>query len=152
MDFKHRVLIALTLIVAVAAFTLSACVQQGNTDTDAGPVLLSWNEGPVKRAIVEFVSAVTDSSHADLVAPKDRIVVFDNDGTLWAEQPAYFQLLFALDRIRATAAYHPEWQEDPLIRAILENDRDALATASLHDVLQIVMLSHSGLTVDAPVT
>jgi phosphoglycolate phosphatase-like HAD superfamily hydrolase len=110
--------------------------------------LPSWNDGPTKQAITRFVATVTDPNSSAYVAPEERIAVFDNDGTLWAEQPLYFQLLFALDRVRVMAAEHPEWQEQQPFKAILEGDREALGHMSEHDIVQIVMATHAGMTVD----
>ena len=85
--------------------------------------LPSWNEGPVKQAIVEFVRTVTERSNPNYVPPEQRIATFDNDGTLWAEQPMYFQAFFAFDRVKALAPQHPDWKERQPFKAILENDR-----------------------------
>jgi len=76
----------------------------------AAEPLPSWNDGPSKRQIIEFVQAVTDQSSKDFVKPEDRIAVFDNDGTMWSEQPMYFELLFALDEVKRNALQHPEWK------------------------------------------
>jgi len=94
------------------------------------------------------VAGVTDPAGPGYVAEAERIAVFDNDGTLWAEQPLYFQLLFALDRVRALAGQHPEWREEQPFKAVLEDDREALGRLSEHDILEMVMASHTGLTVD----
>ena len=83
---------------------LSQCEQDGTNDP-----LASWNEGPAKKSIVDFVERVTKAGGVDFVAPEERIATFDNDGTLWSEQPYYFQLVFALDRVKALAPQHPEW-------------------------------------------
>ncbi|UCF21619.1 MAG: haloacid dehalogenase-like hydrolase [Gemmatimonadota bacterium] len=126
----------------------AACAQQGEeTDTAADP-LPSWNEGPAKASITAFVAAVTDPNGPGYVEPAERIAVFDNDGTLWAEQPLYFQLLFALDRVRAMADEHHEWQAQQPFKAILEDDREALGAMSEHDIVEIVMATHAGITTD----
>jgi phosphoserine phosphatase len=114
----------------------------------AAPVLPSWNEGATRQAIVDFVAQVTDPASPDYVAPPERIAVFDNDGNLWAEQPFYFQLIFALDRVRAMAEDHPEWRENETFRSILEDDREAMATFGEHELLEIVMATHAGMTTD----
>ncbi|UCC83732.1 MAG: haloacid dehalogenase-like hydrolase [Gemmatimonadota bacterium] len=110
--------------------------------------LPSWSDGPTKQAMTRFVATLTDPNSSGYVAPGKRIAVFDNDGTLWAEQPLYFQLLFALDRVRATASQHPEWREQQPFKAILEGDQEALGHMSEHDIVQIVMATHAGMTVD----
>src|SRR3990172_842240 len=91
--------------------------------------LLSWNDGTAKKAIVDFVARVTTKRGADFVPEADRIAVFDNDGTLWCEQPFYFQGLFAFDRIKALSPEHPEWKERQPFKAVLDNDMKALAAS-----------------------
>lgn len=110
--------------------------------------LPSWNDGPARDSIVSFVTeARTPDSHGHI--PKaERIAVFDNDGTLWAEQPAYFQLFFAMDRVRDLAPQHPEWRTQQPFRAVLENDLAALAASGEHGAAQLIMATHAGLTTD----
>ena len=91
-----------------------------------GP-LPSWNDGAAKKSIVEFVGRVTKKRCPDFVPPTDRIAVFDNDGTLWAEQPFYFQGLFVFDRVRVLTPQHPEWKDKQPFKAVLENDMKPLA-------------------------
>ncbi len=110
--------------------------------------LASWNDGTAKQAIVDFVAAVTDKGGPDYVPPAERIAVFDNDGTLWSEKPAYFQLLFAIDRIKALASQHPEWKTQQPFKAVLENDIKALAASGEKGLIQLVMASHAGMTTD----
>ena len=110
--------------------------------------LPSWNEGAHKQAILDFVAAVTDESGDEFVPEAERIATFDNDGTLWTEMPLYFQLLFALDRVRALAPDHPEWQEQQPFAAILANDQEALAKLSKQDVGAVVTATHTGMTTD----
>lgn len=115
----------------------------------ANEPLPSWNDGPAKKSIIEFVQAVTDQSSKDFVKPADRIAVFDNDGTLWSEQPAYFELLFAFDEVKRTAAQHPEWKTTQPFKAVLENDHKALAASGMEGLLKIVGVTHSGMTTEA---
>ena len=110
--------------------------------------LASWNDGTAKQSIVDFVAAVTDKGGSDYVPPAERIAVFDNDGTLWSEKPAYFQLLFAIDRIKALAPQHPEWKTQQPFKAVLENDIKALAASGEKGLIQLVMASHAGMTTD----
>lgn len=111
--------------------------------------LPSWQEGAAKARIVAFVSAVTTEGGVDYVAPEDRIAVFDNDGTLWTEQPYYFQLAFALDRVKALAPQHPEWQTQEPFKSILAGDLGkAAAEGGDHALLDLVMATHAGLTTD----
>jgi len=108
--------------------------------------LPSWNEGQTKQQILDFVRNVTTASSSNFVLPEERIAVFDNDGTLWSEQPAYFQLLFAIDRIKELAAQHPEWKTQMPFKAVLEHDMAALAASGEKGLLQLVMASHAGMT------
>jgi len=109
--------------------------------------LASWNEGPAKAAIVEFVKAVTDEKSKDFVATADRIAVFDNDGTLWAEQPLYFQALFMLDQVKAAAPKHPEWKNNPAFQALVAQDKAALEKLGMKPVLELLVTANSGMTV-----
>lgn len=120
----------------------------------AGPVcaqgdpLPSWNDGPTKSAIIEFVTAVTTDGGPDFVSRPERIAVFDNDGTLWAEKPAYVQLFFALDRIKALAPDHPEWQSQEPYASILKGDLKGALAGGKHAVAEIIAATHSGMTTD----
>ena len=91
------------------------CGIQARENSDPLP---SWNEGPTKEAIINFVNEVTNESSSNFVKPEDRIATFDNDGTLWSEQPFYFQLAFALDRVKAMAPDHPEWKTTQPFKAV----------------------------------
>jgi hypothetical protein len=126
------------LVALLASWPASA-------QTDA---LSSWNDGAAKSRIVAFVQAVTDRSSKDYVPPADRLAVFDNDGTLWSERPAYFQLLFAIDRVRALGPKHSEWRTRQPFKAALEGDMKALAASGEHGLLQLVMASHAGMTTE----
>jgi len=89
---------------------------------------------------------VTDKNSPDFVEPKDRIAVFDNDGTLWSEQPVYFQLFFAMDRVKALASEHPEWKTTQPFKAVLENDMKALIASGKEGLLKLVMTTHAGMS------
>jgi len=108
--------------------------------------LPSWNDGPAKQAIVSFVQATTDESNPEFVPPAERIATFDNDGTLWTEHPMYTQLAFALDRIKALAPQHPDWQDKQPFKAVLDNDLKALAAAGEKGLVELVMASHAGMS------
>ena len=110
--------------------------------------LPSWNDGHAKSRIVAFVAAVTDKAGKDFVPPADRIAVFDNDGTLWSEQPVYVQLAFAVDRVRALAPQHPEWTTQQPFKGVLEGDLKAAAAAGEKGLLQLLMATHAGTTSD----
>ena len=114
----------------------------------AAEPLPSWNEGPAKKTIIEFVQTTTTPNSKGFVKPAERIAVFDNDGTLWSEQPGYFEELFAFDEIRRMAPQHPEWKEQQPFKAVLENDHQALAESGMEGLLKIFMASHAGLTTD----
>ena len=108
--------------------------------------LPSWQDTAAKANIVAFVKAVTEPGGKDFVPPADRIAVFDNDGTLWSEQPMYFQLAFALDRVKALAPQHPEWKNQQPFKAVLEGDMKALAETGERGLLELVMATHAGNT------
>jgi phosphoserine phosphatase len=136
--------ITVRLTAAVCALAAAACTPAAESDP-----LPSWNEGTAKTNIVAFVRSTTDSTAAAFVPPAERIAVFDNDGTLWAEQPMYFQLAFAIDRVRELAPDHPEWSTQMPFAAIVSGDTEALGRLTEHDIVEIVTATHSGMTVDA---
>jgi len=109
--------------------------------------LASWNEGGAKARVVEFVRAVTDKSSKDFVAPADRIAVFDNDGTLWCEQPVYVQFAFMLDQLKAAAPKHPEWKDNATFKALAAQDKAALAKLGQKPILELLGVANSGMTV-----
>jgi phosphoglycolate phosphatase-like HAD superfamily hydrolase len=121
-------------------------VADGNA-AQADP-LPSWNDTAAKRSILAFVRSVTDQSGPDCVPPAARIAVFDNDGTLWSEQPLYIQLAFALDRVKALAPEHPEWRTTQPFQAVLENDTKALGAAGVKGLLELVVATHAGMITD----
>ncbi len=108
--------------------------------------LPSWNDGATKQAIIDFVTKVSEPESGDYVPPKDRIATFDNDGTLWLEQPMYVQLAFALDRVKELAPEHPEWKKTQPFKAALEGDMKALAASGEKGVAELVMATHAGMT------
>ena len=119
------------------------------TASRAEDALPSWNDGSAKRAIVEFVAKVTAPGGPDYLKPEARIAVFDNDGTLWTEWPAYSQLLFAMDRVKALSPAHPEWRRIPAFKAALAGDVKALAAGGEKGVAEIVAATHAGMTPEA---
>jgi len=110
--------------------------------------LPSWNDGPVKQAILDFVPRATAVGGSDFVPVPERIATFDNDGTLWTEQPYYFHVIFALDRAKAMVAQHPEWRTVEPFRSVLADDRTALALMGEKGVLEIMAATHGGLTTE----
>jgi phosphoserine phosphatase len=108
--------------------------------------LPSWNDGAAKQAIIAFVQEVTDKSGTKYVEPQDRIATFDQDGTLWVEQPLYTQAMFGLARVHELAAQHPEWKEQEPFRSVLTNDHKAMGKFSEADWEKIVAATHAGMT------
>ncbi|MGO4762297.1 HAD family hydrolase [Cupriavidus sp. 2KB_3] len=109
--------------------------------------LPSWRDGPAKQAIVKFVSDVTRQGSPTYVPPEQRVAAFDNDGTLWSEQPLYFQFFFLLDQVRAAAPQHPEWRNNPAFKALMANDL-AKVIANEKQLLQLIAVANSGMNVD----
>jgi haloacid dehalogenase-like hydrolase len=132
-SFSMTVLIGVALLSAVA---------------HAQDPLPSWNDGKAKQAIVEFVAKVTKAGASDFVPSAERIATFDNDGTLWAEQPMYFQFLFALDRVKTLAPQHPEWQDKEPFASLLKGDMKGALAGGEHAMLDIVMATHAGMTTE----
>jgi hypothetical protein len=120
-------------------------MRQRTVQTDPLP---SWHEVPSKASILRFVEAVTCEGGAEFVPPLDRIAVFDNDGTLWSEKPFYFQLIFALDRVKALSDQHPEWQEQQPFKAVLEEDLAGFLTGGMKAILDVLGVTHGGNTSD----
>ncbi len=131
------------VVLAFAASIIAGCAQGSRNRVDPLP---SWNDGSAKMGVLDFVARVTTDGCSDYVPPAQRIAVFDNDGTLWAEQPAYFQLFFAIDRIKATAPQHPEWNETEPFRSILAGDMGSALAGGEKAVLQILAATHAGMT------
>jgi len=115
--------------------------------TRADDPLLSWNDTAPKKAIIAFVEKVTKEGSPDFARPEERIAAFDNDGTLWAEKPIYFQFQFAIDRVKALASRHPEWKQQPPFNYILAGDMKALL-ADEKSMMALMALSHAGMTTD----
>lgn len=138
------------LLVAFATLVLCAVLLTIHTYANAQTSPLpSWNDGPAKQAIVSFVNKVTDKSGGNYVEPEDRVATFDQDGTLWVEHPLYTQAVFALTRVHELSPQHPEWKQREPFKAVLANERDAIAKFSEADWAIIVAATHSGMTTDA---
>jgi phosphoglycolate phosphatase-like HAD superfamily hydrolase len=138
--FTRRVAL---IALLVACFSRGMAVAQIASDQ-----LQSWNEGPAKAAILSFVARVTREGGPDFVPVAERIATFDNDGTLWAEQPIYFQFAFALDRLKALAPKHPEWKGRQPFKAALNGDMRGLAVSGEKGLLQIMAITHAGMTTE----
>jgi len=114
----------------------------------AADPLPSWNDTAPKTAITDFVAKVTREGSPEFVAPADRVAVFDNDGTLWCEHPMYTELAFALDRVKALADKHPDWKERQPFKAVLEGDHKALAESGQKGLVEILLATHTGMTIE----
>lgn len=120
----------------------------GVANAQTADPLSSWQDTATKKNIMTFVATVTDPASKDFVTPADRIAVFDNDGTLWSEQPMYFQLAFALDRVKALAPQHPEWKTQQPFKAALDGDMHALSASGEKGLLELVMATHANTSTD----
>lgn len=141
MILSRRTLFA--ALLAPALVPVSTMAQNGGNDP-----LPSWNESARKKAFLDFVERVTAQGGRDFVPPEERIAVFDNDGTLWCEQPFYFQLLFAFDEIKRLAPKHPDWKTTPPFSAVLDGDIATFATTGEKALLEIIAATHSGMSVE----
>lgn len=110
--------------------------------------LPSWNDGKTKQAILQFINETTTPASRDFIPPQDRIAVFDQDGTLWVEQPIYTQFVFAIDRVRSLAAAHPEWKDTEPYKSIIEGNIEKIQNFTIQDVEKIIAATHSGMTVE----
>ena len=135
------------VVFVTAALTNVARAADPAASLPADP-LLSWNDGGAKKAIVEFVAKATKDGSPDFVPVAERIAVFDNDGTLWAEQPLPFQAFFMLDRVKALAPQHPEWQTQEPFASLLKGDMKAALAGGEHAVVALMMATHAGMTSD----
>jgi hypothetical protein len=136
---------ALAVLVTAA---LASVARAGDPASVGADSLASWNDGSAKKAIIDFVGKTTTKGSPDFVPVAERIAVFDNDGTLWAEQPLPFQAFFALDRVKALAPQHPEWQTQEPFASLLEGDMKAALAGGERAVVALMMATHAGMTSD----
>ena len=141
-ELTRRAFNSFAALFAVASLSFATVAQ-------AQDGLPSWNDGASKSSIVDFVEAVTTRGGPDFVPPADRIAVFDNDGTLWSEQPIYFQLAFALDRIREMAPDHPEWNDTEPFKSVLAGDMKGVIASGHKGLAEILGVTHAGMSTDA---
>ena len=134
--------------VAPSGSSVTAKLRSATAAQAADDPLPSWNDGDTKSAIIAFVESVTTDGSANYIEEDARIATFDNDGTLWVEQPMYTQLAFAFDRVKEMAAEHPEWKTTQPFQAVLEGDHKALAAAGQKGLLEIVAATHSGMSTE----
>lgn len=148
MDLHRREFASLLIGSAALAAAGKAQAQgQAGVQTQAAP-LASWNEGPAKEAILKFVRATTDPASPTFLPPDKRIAAFDQDGTLWVEQPLYTQAMFCLDRVPALVKARPELKERKPFSVVLSGDRDAIAKLNIHELFEILLEAQSGMTVE----
>ncbi len=139
-------MIRIPFTALVAALLALGCAQ--STPRSISDPLPSWTDGPAKQAISDFVARVTTSGGSGYVEPGERIAVFDNDGTLWSEKPLPFQLVFALDQVKALAPQHPEWKTREPFASVLKGDMRGIAAAGEKGVVEILTATHTGMTTD----
>src|SRR5688572_28537594 len=135
-------------LAAVCLALLCALLLSARSLSVADDPLPSWNDGAAKTAITDFVAKVTKQGSPDFVAVPERIAVFDNDGTLWCEQPIYVQFAFALDRVKALAPEHPEWKEKEPFKSIAAGDMKGFAATGEKGVVELLMATHTSLTTE----
>lgn len=131
---------------AFPRWIVAVCLVAVGPAVRADDALPSWNDGPARAAILDFVARATDEGGPDFVPEADRIAVFDNDGTLWCEQPVYVQAVFVRDRIRTMAADHPDWRERQPFQAVLQGSRAELAALGEKGIVDLVTATHAGMT------
>lgn len=132
-------------MVLISLVACTASPQIAEVEADPLP---SWNPGNTKEAILDFVQDVSNEQSQNFVPVKDRVAVFDNDGNLWSEKPVYYQLYFAIDRVKELAPEHPEWLSTQPFQSILENDMETLASFGEHGILEVIMATHAGNTAE----
>ena len=139
---------AIAVVLALSVACEAPPERVADKSAATGPILPSWNDTPAKKAIVDFVARVTRQGSTDFVPEAERIATFDNDGCLWAEQPMYFQLAFAIDRIKALAPQHPEWSNKQPFASLLKGDVAGALAGGERAIVEIVMASHAGMTTE----
>ena len=140
---KNRFFLNFTLVLLL--LVVGSAVSNAKRQSDPLP---SWNDGVAKNAIVDFVRSIVTKRSPNFVPVNKRIAAFDNDGTLWAEQPMYFQLLFALDRVKALAPQHPEWKTKEPFASLLKGDVKGALEGGERAMLEIVMSTHANMTTE----
>lgn len=136
------------LLILLVFISCNKKPEANSTNAKHEDPLPSWNEVNSKTAIIEFVESAINPDNKDFIPIKDRIATFDNDGNLWSEQPAYFQLYFAIDRIKSIAKDHPEWNREEPFLSILNDDLSVLKKMGMEGLMQLVMTSHAGMSTD----
>lgn len=156
MNARKYALLAKTFMISVLFVLLWSCKKETVKETETTRTteaatedpLASWSDGKNKSAIMDYVKDVTTEGSANFIPVTDRIATFDNDGTLWSEQPMYFQLFFIMDRIKVMSKDHPEWKNKQPYKAVLENDMKGLMAQGKKDLVEIAMATHAGMTAE----
>ena len=143
---RRTLLSTLAVLPSLSGVLLSRAAQAQVT---AGAPLASWNDGPAKQAIIDFVRATTDQGSPKFVPAEDRVATFDQDGTLWVEHPIYSQVVYCLDRVPAVVEQKPELKKIEPFKTVLSGNREAIAKLSLHDLEAILVATLTGMPVDA---
>ncbi|WP_035661147.1 HAD family phosphatase [Bradyrhizobium sp. Ec3.3] len=143
---NRRVLLSgFAMVPALSGLSLSASAQMRSTQDEP---LGSWNEGPAKKAILDFVRSTTDQASSKFVPPEGRIATFDQDGTLWVEHPVYSQVVYCLDRVPALVEQDPKLKDVEPFKTVLSGNREAIAKLSLHDLEKVLFATLTGMSVD----
>jgi phosphoglycolate phosphatase-like HAD superfamily hydrolase len=142
---RRTVISGLASLPALAQTLFPAVVRAQGTPASA---LASWNDGPAKQAIIDFVRATTDQASPKFVPPEDRIATFDQDGTLWVEHPVYTQVVYCLERVPAVVAEKPELKNREPFKTVLSGDHEAMAKLSLQELEEILVATLTGMPVD----
>jgi hypothetical protein len=135
-------------LIHLTSLLIGVCVLAWSLSAAAADALPSWNDGPVKQSIVSFVGKVATQGSSDFVPLAERIATFDNDGTLWSEQPIYFQFQFALDRVKALAPQHPEWKTTEPFKYLLSGDMKSFMAGGEKSLMAVLATAHSGMTTE----
>jgi haloacid dehalogenase-like hydrolase len=143
LSVSRRILLTTVALLPALAGALRLTTTLAQAQADPLP---SWNDGPTKDSITQFVTRVTTQGGPDFVPEDQRIATFDNDGTLWVEQPMYVQLAFALDRVKALAPQHPDWKTKQPFKAVLDDDIKALAASGEKGLVELIAVTHAGMT------
>lgn len=150
-QYKYRILLLVLMTIFIFGCKQSTTKKEiaKQETTNFKDSLPSWNDGPAKKAIIDFVTQTTKEGSPDFIPVADRIACFDNDGTLWSEQPLYFQFFFAIEQIKTMAPQHPEWKDKQPFKAILKGDMKTVMGGGEKFLLQILKVSHAGMTTQA---
>ncbi|WP_133554206.1 HAD family hydrolase [Algoriphagus boseongensis] len=145
-SYQHSYFFAAFLLILLACEPPSK--EPVTSTPEEKPSLPSWQEGSSKSSILDFVAKTTDPQNPDFIPEAERIAVFDNDGTLWGEQPFYYQLAYAIDYVKKEGPNHPEWGKSPVLKSAMEGDLKGILSKGEHGIIEVVMASHSGMTED----